>query len=144
MMIRVTECHVDQAATALTLIPELGEETAASLAARIADKPALLLIAYCHDEIAGVKLGYAENSTTFYSWLGGVAPDHRGKGVAQLLLEVQEKWVVEQGYQALTVKSQNRYPAMLRLLLRNGYVITHCEVKERVEFNRIYFSKSII
>ncbi len=46
-----------------------------------------------------------------------------------MLLEAQEEWVAEQGYKTLKVKSRNQFPAMLRLLLRNGYLIEKFEEK---------------
>ncbi|MCQ4503637.1 GNAT family N-acetyltransferase, partial [Vibrio parahaemolyticus] len=54
-------------------------------------------------------------------------PQARNEGVAQMLLESQEEWVAEQGYKTLKVKSLNQFPAMLRLLLRNGYLIEKIE-----------------
>lgn len=46
-----------------------------------------------------------------------------------MLLEAQEEWVAEQGYKTLKVKSRNQFPAMLRLLLRNDYIIEKFEEK---------------
>lgn len=61
--------------------------------------------------------------------------------MAQLQLEAQEHWVREQGYKHLKVKSRNQFPAMLRLLLRNGYLIEQYENKEILLESRIHFIK---
>lgn len=46
---------------------------------------------------------------------------------AHRLLDRQEVWAAEYGFPAVTVKSMNRYPAMLHLLIRNGYRIPAVE-----------------
>ncbi len=140
-MLTIQVCDYDQAAAVLALVPELLSESAASLAARVGDKPALLLVAYHDNQLAGVKVGYEQSEDTFYSWLGGVVPEYRRYGVAQALLEFQQEWVTKKGYAFLTVKSRNRFPAMLRLLLRNGYAITSCEPKGDIQDYRILFRK---
>jgi hypothetical protein len=60
---------------------------------------------------------------------GGVLPAHWQAGMAQRLPERQEPWVREHGFAAITVKSMNRSPAMLRLLILNG-----CRVRLAAHF----------
>ena len=60
---------------------------------------------------------------------GGVLPAHRQAGMAQRLPERQEAWVREHGFAATTVKSMNRSPALLRLLILNG-----CRVRLAAHF----------
>nr|WP_086938356.1 GNAT family N-acetyltransferase [Thaumasiovibrio occultus] len=141
--IQIKTCDYQEAAHALAQIPELMGESPESLAARIGDKPALLLVAYEGEEIAGVKLGYASDEHTFYIWLAGVAPTSRGKGVAQALLNAHQTWAKESGYAYVTVKSRNKFPAMLRLLIRNGYDIVECEKKDDQSNYRLHFIKQI-
>ncbi|WP_187380186.1 GNAT family N-acetyltransferase [Vibrio mimicus] len=116
-------------------------ENEQSLQARLADKPSLVLVAEKDGELLGFKMGYALDSGTFYSWFGGVAPVARGHGVAQRLLEVQEAWALKQGYERIKVKSRNQFPAMLRLLIRNNYLIEDYEKKESLIESRIHFIK---
>ncbi|MEF3022322.1 GNAT family N-acetyltransferase [Vibrio mimicus] len=116
-------------------------ENEQSLQARLADKPSLVLVAEKDGELLGFKMGYALDSGTFYSWFGGVAPAARGHGVAQRLLEVQEAWALKQGYERIKVKSRNQFPAMLRLLIRNNYLIEDYEKKESLIESRIHFIK---
>ena len=99
----------------------------------------LILIAEADGQPVGCKLGYAAEDGSLYSWLGGVLPAHRKSGLAQRLLEAQEAWASAHGFAAVTVKSMNRYPAMLRLLIRNGYQIRLVEhfgdpARERIHF----------
>jgi len=116
-------------------------ENRASMALRLAGKRHLILVAEDEQQLLGFKIGYQVDSTTFYSWFGGVTAAARNRGVAQQLLEAQERWVTEQGYQALTVKSRNQFPAMLRLLLRNGYLIENFEKVDPLMESRLYLIK---
>ena len=90
---------------------------------RITEKPFLLLLAYVEGDIAGYKLGYAIDNANFYSWIGGVAQDFRKLGIAETLLKTQEQWVQAKQYHYLTVKTQNRYNAMLSMLIKHQYQI---------------------
>ncbi len=104
-----------------------------------------LALIYCDaGEDLGFKLGYAQSPETFYSWLGGVNPAARGRGIAQALLEAQEVWARERGFQTLRVKSMNRFPAMLRLLIRNGYLMDGLTPAEDPLWTKIHFVKTLV
>ncbi|WP_454774937.1 hypothetical protein [Janthinobacterium tructae] len=71
-------------------------------------------------------------------------PAHRKTGLAQRLPEAQEAWAGAHGFAPVSVKSMNRYPAMLRLLIRNGYRIRAVErfgnpARERIHFIKYLF-----
>ncbi|MEF1172587.1 GNAT family N-acetyltransferase [Vibrio sinaloensis] len=118
------------------------KETVESLSARLRDKPRFLVqVAEEGEQLLGFKIGYQLDSQTFYSWFGGVSSLARNKGVAQRLLEIQEDWVAEQGYQYLKVKSRNQFPSMLRLLIKNGYLIENYEARKPLLESRIHFVK---
>ncbi|WP_394128224.1 GNAT family N-acetyltransferase [Vibrio hepatarius] len=120
------------------------KETVETLSARLEGKArSLIQVAQEGDSLLGFKIGYQLDEQTFYSWFGGVSSLARNKGVAQKLLEIQEKWVVEQGYKQLKVKSRNQFPAMLRLLIRNGYLIEKFEEKYPLIESRIHFVKHL-
>lgn len=120
------------------------KETVESLSARLEGKArSLIQVAQEGDKLLGFKIGYQLDEQTFYSWFGGVSSLARNKGVAQKLLEIQEKWVEEQGYKQLKVKSRNQFPAMLRLLIRNGYLIENFEQKHPLTESRIHFVKQL-
>ena len=103
----------------------------------------LALIAEGSQGPAGFKLGYGDSETVFYSWLGGVDPDYRGQGIAQALLWEQERSAAAMGHRMVRVKSMNRYPAMLHLLLSNGYLITGYEDDDDLMAAKIVFSKKL-
>ncbi|QYX64711.1 GNAT family N-acetyltransferase [Shewanella putrefaciens] len=126
-------------------IPELDRPlTSEVLNQRLQGKKCLILVAYVEGELAGYKLGYEQEEAIFYSWLGGVASDFRRLGLAQSLLEYQETWACRQGYNYIQVKTMNRFPAMLNLLISNQYLITelNADPKSLVD-HKLHLRKSI-
>lgn len=144
MSVIVREGSLEEVVSVVEQITEFAKkENVASLSERLAGKTSLLLVAEEAGVLLGFKIGYELDENTFYSWFGGVSSLARNKGVAQAQLDVQERWVKQQGYQQLKVKSRNQFPAMLRLLLRNGYLIEKLEEKEDINGHRIHFLKRI-
>jgi len=140
----VREGSLEEVVSVVEQITEFAKkESVASLSERLAGKTSLILVAEEAGVLLGFKIGYELNENTFYSWFGGGSPLARNKGVAQAQLDAQEQWAQEQGYQQLKVKSRNLFPAMLRLLLRNGYLIEKLEEKEDINAHRIHFLKQI-
>lgn len=144
MSVIVREGSLEEVVSVVEQITEFAKkENVASLSERLAGKTSLLLVAEEAGVLLGFKIGYELDENTFYSWFGGVSSLARNKGVAQAQLDVQERWVKQQGYQQLKVKSRNQFPAMLRLLLRNGYLIEKLEEKEDINAHIIHFLKRI-
>ncbi len=119
------------------------KENELSLSKRLEGKRHLILVAEQQEQILGFKIGYELDSDTFYSWFGGVSPKARNMGLAQKMLDEQERWVISNEYQQLKVKSRNQFPAMLRLLLRNKYLIERFEPYEPLLESRIHFVKQL-
>ncbi|MCG7584143.1 GNAT family N-acetyltransferase [Photobacterium sp. OFAV2-7] len=141
---KIRQASLAEAAEVLARISEFAQPADEhALEVRLRGKAPLILVAELDGQLVGVKIGYRLSETCFYSWLGGVAPEGRCNGVAQALLEAQETWVRQQGFEELRVKSRNRFPAMLRLLLRNGYLIEHMEKKDGLEDYRLHFVKAL-
>ncbi|MDK9762942.1 GNAT family N-acetyltransferase [Vibrio sp. D420a] len=144
MAVIVREGTLEECVTVVEQIDEFShKESVESLSARLQDKKQLVLVAEEDGQLLGFKIGYQLDEQTFYSWFGGVSPLARNKGVAQLQLNVQEQWVRDQGYKQLKVKSRNQFSSMLRLLLRNGYMIENFEQKEDIKENRLHFVKQM-
>ncbi|WP_028024274.1 GNAT family N-acetyltransferase [Enterovibrio calviensis] len=118
-------------------------ETLGSLKKRLGDKPYLVLVAEHDGQLCGVKIGYQLDEDCFYSWLGGVTDHGRRRGIAQSLLQMQERWVAQHGYTSLRVKSRNCFAGMLCLLLNNHYQIEHLEKKDALDQYRLHFVKKI-
>ncbi len=103
----------------------------------------LILIAKLGEVPVGYKVGYQLTEDIFYSWLGGVIPEHRQHGVATSLLNYQERWVRDSGYKQIKVKSMNRFPMMLNLLISNGYKIIGIEKRVGIFERKILFVKEL-
>ena len=96
------------------------------------------------DKIAvGFKLGYALNTTVFYSWLGGVLPDFRKQGVAKALLCAQEKRAKKLDLKTIKVKSRNKHTNMLHLLIAHDYEIIKIKHYPVSSDNRLWFIKQL-
>lgn len=110
---------------------------------RIGSKKYISLVAEVSGALSGYKLGYWLDSNVFYSWLGGVIPTRRKQGIAKALLDRQEKEVQSAGAKEILVKSMNKYPGMLIMLIANGYKVIGYE-KPGLKDGKIEFSKSFI
>ncbi|MDN5216428.1 GNAT family N-acetyltransferase [Fulvivirgaceae bacterium BMA12] len=111
---------------------------------RLEDTPHLIAIAFSKNAAVGFKVGYQrENDGSFYSWMGGILPDFRRKGVARLLADYQENWARQQGYHTIKMKTRNRLKPMLYFALGNGFNIVKVDQRESVEENRIHLEKQL-
>lgn len=125
-------------------IPEFdGRTTASKLGTILSGKAHLILIASHNEKPIAYKIGYEISNSEFYSWLGGVQPNYRKKGVATKLLDHQELWALNHGYSVISVKSMNQYKAMLQLLISNGYQISGYEDNGCTASSKIKFIKHL-
>ncbi len=96
------------------------------LAREMNTRPRQLLVlarASANGSVLGFKLGYEHRVHTYYSWLGGVDPDHRRRGIARRLMARQHDWCVAQGYATVRTKTRNEFRPMLILNLMCGFQI---------------------
>ena len=141
----IFEAELADVLTIHAMLPEMRPaESTEHYTNRIKNRPHLAVVAYIDNQPAGFKLGYAEDEHTFYSWLGGVVPNYRRMGLAKTLIEAQEYWANNAGYKRIKVKSMNRFPGMLRLLIAAGYVINGYEANDDPMEAKILFSKSLL
>jgi len=125
-------------------IPEFSDTlNEARLKARLQGKRHSILLAIAGDSPVAFKMGYARTDKEFYSWLGGVIPTYRNLGIASTLRIRQEQWATEQGFQQLKVKSMNRFPAMLKLLISAGYAVEGYDDRGDPDSSKILFVKSL-
>lgn len=69
-------------------------------------------------KVIGYKLGYPLDNQKFYSWLGGVDPNYRKRGVASRLMEIQHQHLKKNGYNVVQTKTMNKWRNMLVLNIR--------------------------
>ncbi len=89
-----------------------------------------VLIQLCmeSEKIVGMKIGYEEKPGYFYSWLGGVLPNFRRRGIASKLMLAQHDWCKKNGYSYVETRTRTNNPEMMILNLKarfkpEGFVI---------------------
>ena len=102
----------------------------------------LILIAFWKGKPAGFKVGY-QIDDHFYSWLGGVIPEFRGKLIAKGLANFQQNRVKEKGINTIKMKTRNKHKVMLQFALSDGFYITGLEKHDNRKENRIFLDKEL-
>jgi len=74
--------------------------------------------------MVGFKIGYAHTSTRYYSWLGGVHPEHRRQGIAVALMRLQHEWVADRGYEIVETETAQSNAGMCQLNEQSGFRVT--------------------
>ena len=144
MNIEIREGTIDDVIIVDRQIPEFdARNNKAKIIQRLNGLESLILIAFDNHEPVAYKMGYQLSSVEFYSQLGGVIPRYRKIGITTQLRCTQESWVKALGYHKVSVKSMNRYPAMLQLLISSGYHISGYEDEGSTQNSKIKFEKSI-
>ncbi len=110
---------------------------------RLQNQPHHLLMTETGGRPAGFIAGYALDATRFHSWLGGVLPDFRRRGLASALWTAQEEWATERGYSKIIVKTRNRFQGMLLFLITNHYRLAGVDAQDDEEENLIWLTKSL-
>lgn len=125
-------------------IPEFsGKFTIEQLKDRLQKDP-LVLVAYENDKPVGCKIGYDRyGDGSFYSWLGGVLPEYRNRGIAQNLDDEMERRVRAKGFDSIVFKTRNKFKAMLQFAIKNRYQVVGFEEKGTVTEHRIVLKKEI-
>ena len=73
------------------------------------------------DRLVGFKLGYAVTSLRYYSWLGGVHPAYRRKGIARALMDRQHDWLESRDYLHVETETMQSNQEMARLNMSAGF-----------------------
>jgi GNAT superfamily N-acetyltransferase len=93
------------------------------------------------EQLVGFKIGYATARRKYYSWLGGVHPAFRGRGIASELMLRQHRWLAERGYSTVETAANQENHAMAQLNLRHGFSI--CGVRVAASRTQILYSKAL-
>jgi ribosomal protein S18 acetylase RimI-like enzyme len=98
----------------------------------LADKKKLLIfVALDEERVVGFKIGHEFADDTFYSWLGGVHSDFRGKGIASELMRRQHALVKSFGYKKIRTISRNKRREMLLLNIKFGFDVIETFISEK-------------
>lgn len=111
---------------------------------RLENVPHLILLKSIAGEDVAFKVGYErEKDGSFYSWMGGVLPQARRKGIALALAIEQERWAKAQGYQSIKFKTLNRHKKMLYFALGRGFDIIGVDAFPERGENRIWLEMEV-
>ncbi|MEN8116403.1 MAG: GNAT family N-acetyltransferase [Bacteroidota bacterium] len=138
------ENNTKRAIEVLNRIPEFdGTLIESGINNRLINSP-VILVALHNNKAIGCKVGYDRFSDgSFYSWVGGVIPEFRKQGIAQMLNSRMEEIAKEKGYTSIVFKTRNKFIPMLQFALKNGYQVVGFEKKKQVSENRIILKKKL-
>jgi hypothetical protein len=84
-----------------------------------------------------------DGARVLYNWLGATRLDWRGQGHFRALTEEQEVWAVTQGYDAVVVKTKNRYYDMRGTLDSLQFNVIKLEPADDPLESKVYLSKRL-
>ena len=103
-----------------------------------------ILTAYNDHNPIAFKIGYQKHSDgSFYSWMGGVLPNYRRKGIANELADIQEAWAKKNGYISIKMQTREKHKAMLALAINRGFQITNRIENISSSNTRIWMNKPL-
>lgn len=91
--------------------------------------------------LIGFKAGYAMGRGRYYSWLGGVHPDFRRRGIAAELMRRQHAWLRERGFETVETATNRDNLAMIRANLDHGFTI--CGLRHKLERVQVLLRKDL-
>lgn len=94
-------------------------------------KKLLSFVALEGNRVVGFKIGFEYANDTFYSWLGGVHTDYRGKGIASELMRQQHEKVKSLYYPKIRTISRNKRREMLLLNIKHGFDVIETFTSEK-------------
>ena len=104
----------------------------------------LILTVYDDHNPIAFKIGYHRYSDgSFYSWMGGVLPNYRRKGIANNLADHQETWAKKKGYNSIKLQTRSKHNAMLALAINRGFQITNRNEKTSNSNTHIWMNKPL-
>lgn len=102
----------------------------------------LLVMVFDDEKLAGFKLGYAQDLQQFYSWIGAVAGDYRGLGLASEMMKIQHDWCAKQGFERIETRTRDSFGEMLSLNLKFGFKVVGL-LHESPESTKIILQKKL-
>ncbi|HWB09499.1 MAG TPA: GNAT family N-acetyltransferase [Pirellulales bacterium] len=103
----------------------------------------LRLIASLDERPVGFFLGFELKPSVFFSWLYGVLPDFRRKGIASQLMDAVHTWAAEHGYAWIRFECQNEHRPMLHLAIARGYNLVGIRWDPDLGTNLVIFEKEL-
>lgn len=112
---------------------------------RYQDKKRLIIVAYVNKHPAGYVVSYDEfEDGSLYCWMAGVNPKFRKIGVLKALMDYQDKWAKQKGYNKIKIRTRNKRREMLSYFVKYGFFFTEVTPHQNIEDNKIFLEKSLI
>ncbi|MEL6986523.1 MAG: GNAT family N-acetyltransferase [Bacteroidota bacterium] len=143
MNIEIKDGSIDDILNLSKKIPEFSySKTRVEYEERLQGVLHLIHIAYVDGIPAAYKVGYSKEDH-FYSWVGAVLPAFRRLGIARLLAEKQEAFVIKNEIQEIRFKTMNKFKGMLLMGISRGFKIIDLKKGENVSEYKILLSKKM-
>ena len=141
----IHEDKIDDAFMVSTNIPEFDDPyEILEFSKRLNSTVHLILTAYDDHNPIAFKIGYHRHSDgSFYSWMGGVIPNYRRKGIANILADYQETWAKKKGYSSIKLQTREKHNAMLALAINRGFQIMRRNENKFNFTTRIWMNKPL-
>ena len=111
---------------------------------RYKGKDKLIIVAYVDDLPAGYIVGYDKfGDRSFYCWMAGVNPKFRKLGLLKAMMDYEDKWAKEKGYNKIKIKTRNNRREMLAYLVKYGFSFTEVVQHPNIDDNRILLEKEL-
>jgi len=108
------------------------------------DKDKLIIVAYVDDQPAGYIVGYDKfEDGSFYCWMAGVNPKFRKLGLLKRMMDYEDNWAKEKGYNKIKIKTRNNRREMLAYLVKYGFFFTEVVQHPNIDDNRILLEKEL-
>ncbi len=105
-----------------TIFEDDEEEQRRYLSWRLTHMPRVTVFTALEDgETVAFKAGYALSETRYYSWLGGVHPAQRRRGIGLALMKAQHEWTRRAGFREIETITAHSNQGMLALNGAHGF-----------------------
>ena len=141
----IKENCIDDAINVSLQIPEFEDTyTKNEYEKRLNNIKHLVLTAYIDNKLVGFKIGYeTQSKQNFYSWMGGVLPKYRQKGIAEKLYRYQEDWVKQAGYKRILLKTHYKHKSMIKFIQKHKFIQMGIIPHNPDDETRILFEKKL-
>ncbi len=143
--ITIKEVSIEEAVKVNATIVEFGDPYQKEyFEDRYKDKEKLIIVAYVNGQPAGYLVGYDRlEDGSFYCWMAGVNPSFRKMGVLKALMDYEDKWAKEKGYNKIKIKTRNNRREMLAYLVKYGFFFTEVVQQPNLADNRVLLEKEL-
>jgi GNAT superfamily N-acetyltransferase len=102
-----------------------------------------MMVAEVDDKPVGIASGYELRPATYFCWFCGVLTDVRRMGVATQLIQAQQAFAKDNGYQMVRFECQNQHRPVLHLAISEGYDLVGIRWDIQTAANFVIFEREL-